>query len=198
MGAIIIALLVLIPIYIFSEERVMYLKQAGELKGELSQVDVWLPVLLYGLEILLGMPTFFLGLAFIHYISMKREARKLTREVDMEHELRKLTIETYYRYINAFDEYNRAAGNGTRERFLIPPNKALRDLLIAEFGYDPTRSQGPETDQPLDVGQASPPGGTDAPNPLQRTGQEQPGAERRVEDLLNIVDQRIDEQNRNI
>jgi hypothetical protein len=195
MGAIFITLLVLIPIYLLSQERVMFLKQAGELSENFSPADLWIPVMLYGLEILLGMPASFIGIALIHYLSLRSERGNLTREMDMEQELRKHTIETYYRYIDALDKYNREAGNGRRERFLIPPNTALRDLLINEFGYDPTRSEGPETDNPSNGGKA---GGAMPPNPQQRSGQGEPAAERRVEDLLNIVDQQIDGQNRNL
>lgn len=200
-GGFFVSLLVEVPIYLFSQERVELLQQAGELTETVSRTDLWLPPLLYGLEILLGMPTFFAAVALVHLLSLRWHRSHLSRERDGELTLRSRAVETEFGYLHALDAYNRLAQqNGTRERFPIPPNAPLRRLLVEEFGYDPTH---PDAQRPQEAG---PPPGDAQPSPPReaspadhgRNGQNGSGADQRVDDLLNLMDQQISDNNRGL
>jgi phosphate/sulfate permease len=202
----IIGFLFLSGIYHASSLRVRLMESAGELPS--NDFHVFIPVILYGLEILLGIPTFFLIVWLINWISTRMQIKKLTQARDQELVLRGSAIRKYTDYLSDLDFYNDwARHNGRPSRPLIPPNSELRRLLVDEFGYDPTertRHDSPTTNDDDTHNQDE--NSQDETNDVPQSAHEEPVSDPvsnpnevdRVNDLINLIDEQINKANKNI
>jgi len=196
MGALLAAVF-LCGIYLASRERVLLQEQAGELPQG-ATLQEYLPVILYGIDILLGIPTFFVMAALWGVWRNRRLTGTLSAARGRMLDLRRIAVSTYSEYLGRLVDYNASASNN-RKRALVPPNQVLRQLLTDEFGYDPTsngHASSPENERP--VTPPVPPTNDDVPpaagtaNPSQ---QESNGSERE-QDLLSLLDEQINIANR--
>ncbi len=198
------ALVLLVLIYYASQARVEYLIDAGELEdGFASTYHLYLPVLLYVFEIILGMPAAFFIVCMRHVSGVRKLPKELTKNRDDELTLQYAAIHEYTHYLTALSEYNGwAREHNEPERPLIPPSPKLRRLLD-EIGYDHMREGGlPGSDHEAHGHSAN---GTPTSNMQASTGEgagagtssaQSQGA--RIEDLLNLMDDRIDQANRDL
>lgn len=189
-----VAAVFLCGIYLASRERVLLQTQAGELP-EGAMLQEYLPVILYAVDILLGIPTFFC----IAGLWAFWRNRKLTSTLSLERgrvlDLRRIAVSTYSEYLGRLADYNTAASNH-RQRALVPPNQVLRQLLIDEFGYDPTSNGNASpsaNDQPVPPtnGDVSPVASSASASPEESKGSD------REQDLLSLLDEQINNANRN-
>lgn len=181
--------------YLISAKRVKLLQQAGELTTASASLQQWLPVGLFGAEVLLGIPSFFFMAFLFDFIRSSRLRRQLTKERSDELELRRACIQLRSDYgaaVTIFNSWAEKAGKPVRS--IIPANEALREILEKEFGR-------PDSDTPT----SAPPHSDDqtapkAPAPGPRGGPTSPeshaaNGNHQVDDLLNLVDQGIDGRN---
>lgn len=198
------ALALLVLVYYASHARVEYLIGAGELEeGFATNYHLYLPVLLYAFEIMLGMPAAFFIVCMRHVSHVRKLTKELTKNRDDELTLQYAAIREYAYYPVVLSEYNRWAREHNKpERPLNPPSPKLRRLLD-EIGYDRIREAcRPGSDHeahrhgangmPASNAQASTGEGADAgTSPAQSQGA-------RIQDLLNFMDDRIDQTNRDL
>lgn len=198
MGAL-IATLFLSGIYLASRERVLLQEQAGELPSG-AMLQEYLPVCLYAVDILLGIPTFF----FVAWLWTSWRNRKLTKTLDRERgrvlDLRRIAVSKYSEYLTKLAEYNSTRPSHP-SRALVPPNKVMRLLLIDEFGFDPTSQGGasPLGNEPETSVKVSPPN-DDVPQQggTASTIQSEMRESEREQDLLSLLDEQINSANRTI
>jgi len=185
---ILVGLIVVVAIWIISQERVELLKAAGELNAVASTSDIYLPVVLYGVEIMLGIPTFYFAIWLYDLRRVRKLRKQLTLQRDLALTLRASAIQNYTTYMSALDEYNSwRTENGKPKWVLIPVNLHLKRLLVKEFGYDPTETDGlprPEN------GASGEQHGDPPPDDGAGDGQ--------VDDLINVLDQEIADKNRSL
>ena len=204
-----IALLFLFGIYIASHERIKLLKAAGELPPN-ADFQIWLPVILYGAEILMGMPAFFCLVWACRWACMRRLETEHTRARRDDQTLRQAAIENYANYLAEVEESNgRARENGRPLALLVPPSQALRALLAEEWGYDPTSGDDPRFPPnghfPTNPNGSEPPS-TEPPSAPEgasveandSAGSQEEGQSSREKDLLNLLDEQIENQNRGL
>lgn len=170
-----------------SRARVAWMRQAGELVGDGFQV--YLPAILYAVEILLGIPTLFVVVWVYSVIRVRRARLALSRERDRALTLRSSALGRYAEYVSALDQYNDSARRrGCPERRVIPAGEPLRILLTEEFQEAGPAPDG-EHNQPNGVAS----GPTPAREPRPANDGEQPSGastdgQDRVNDLLNLMD----------
>ena len=117
-----------------SRARVVWMQQAGDLEGSGDMFQVYLPVILYGAEIALGIPALFMVVVGYSLLRVRRARSLISRERDKYLQLRHGAVRTYTTYIARFDEYNVwARQQGRPERRVIPPNRELQQLLVSQF-----------------------------------------------------------------
>jgi hypothetical protein len=199
---IVVAALVEGAIYFLSAERVKLMTAAGEIPDGLAEMQIWLPVILFAIDIALGLPAFFVVLTGYHTLRLRRRRAMFTILRDQEIVLQRSAVKQYTDYMGDWEAYNRwATQRGMGERLLVPPCSALRALLVDDYGHDPTRSDA--TPRPESPGQVSTevtshdgpvrPAGDDA-----APGSAETGRDNRVDELLNLVDEQIAKSNRSI
>lgn len=139
-----VAIIFLTLIYGVSLYRVELLKEAGEDPGGLLQL--YLPVILYAVEIGLGMPAFFVLVCLQKRAQLQRSRIAFAEAKRHELTLRQAAIELYTQYLDDYRHYNAWADQKQQPRaLLVLPNTELRQLLPQEWGYDPTRgTSGPD------------------------------------------------------
>ncbi|MCG3157894.1 MAG: hypothetical protein DKINENOH_04530 [bacterium] len=198
MGAL-IATLFLSGIYLASRERVLLQVQAGELPSG-AMLQEYLPVILYAVDILLGIPTFF----FIAWLWTFWRNRKLTKTLDRERgcvlDLRRIAVSKYSEYLTKLAEYNATRPSHPR-RALVPPNNAMRQLLIDEFGFDPTLQGGASPPENKPLAPVDVPPQNDNRPPTEGTVDTSPPENKesqREQDLLSLLDEQINSANRTL
>lgn len=195
----------LFAIYLISEQRVEYLKAAGELNED--RIQAYLPIALYAMEILFGIPAYFFLVWCQNLVTQRRKTRELTKARDFELILRDSAIQSYTAYMSKLVEYNQMIkGKGIPPRAMIPSNKSMRQLLIDEFGFDPTKTDshsdsdsGDESSDsyvPVDSGPVNPPQSSAGNGPDNNS--EDHHQDSRINDLLNLMDDQIDHANTSI
>ena len=191
---VVIAAVVIVAIYYLSRKRVELLQAAGEAPAVGFQT--YLPVALYAIEILLGIPTFFCTMWAYAVLRTRLLRSKYTWEKRNEDTLRRAAVEKATSYFAALSSYNSsAAAHGKVELVMIPLGKDLRFLLQEEWGYDPTNGTSPTVrmtgfEAPL---------GADSGNPAGGNGdQGEKGDGSREQDLLNLLDEQINKENRGL
>lgn len=196
-----VGIVFLFGIYLASRLRVELLNAAGEQRGE--DFQIWLPVVLYGVEILLGIPAVYIAKWGYLTIRQRLFTKALTSAKDDEDDLRQIAISLYSDYMTALAEYNPwAERQGKPSRPLLPPGAALQALLVQEWRYDPTTGAHPEprsngSSQPNGSGTAPGTNGTSPGNSGQGAVSGNGGGSRE-EDLLNLLDEQINRQNRGL
>src|SRR5207249_4776395 len=106
-------------------------------------MQTWLPVALFGVDIVLGLPASFIVVSGYHVLRLRHMRTTRTVRRDQENILRRSAVRLYTDYLADLCEYNRlTAQRGMEGRMLVPPCAELRDFLIADFGHDPTRADG--------------------------------------------------------
>jgi hypothetical protein len=192
-------------IYVASRIRVELQQEAGEAADGAFQI--YLPVVLYLLDIILGISAFFFIVCCYNFVRMKRQSLKLARARDGERNLQHAAIQRYFHYLEGLREYNdRAPVGGGAEAILINPNQALRQLLIQEFGYDPTLDDTARAQRPVRPSEPSSRPETETPTrtpdlPTQdreARAIQVDGSEDRLNDLTSLLDEQINYQNRGI
>jgi hypothetical protein len=133
-----LAIIFLALIYGVSSYRVELLKEAGEDSGGVLQL--YLPVILYAVEIGLGMPAFFVLVCLQKRAQLQRSRTAFAEAKRHELTLRQAAIEQYTQYLDDYASYNAWTDQKQQPRaLLVLPNAELRQLLPPEWGYDPTR-----------------------------------------------------------
>jgi hypothetical protein len=130
-----------VGLYLLSRKRVELQVITGESHGVIADFHVFLPTILFAIEVMLGMPTFFIIVAGYHWIRLERRRALRTRLLDQETIITRSAITKYVTYMNDYNVW--ISRNAGQPWLFIPPCRPLRDLLIAEFGYDPTRGNDP-------------------------------------------------------
>jgi hypothetical protein len=197
----IIGTLFLIGIYLSSRKRVELLEGAGELPG--ASFQVYLPVILYAIEIILGIFAFFLIVITWVLFRMYRRRKQLSRVRDLEISLRQSAIKRYMNYAAQIARYNEWAIQNKQPQIpVIPPNQKLRELLDNELEWNSIKVGGEKpTDSvralpaPSESGRSTP--RVIAPDTNLSTLKENEEGDR-VNDLINLVDEVVSRENRSL
>jgi hypothetical protein len=199
---VIVALLFLTGIYLASQTRVEFLRAAEETPD--VHFQLYLPVVLYNVEILLGMPTVFFLTWAVALLRMRKHRKTLTQARDYELVVRQSAIKKYTEYMARLGEYNQwAERHGRPQRSVVPANRSLRNLLTEEFGHDPIQGDdhhnaGDSQRSPRpSTGEATSGQGRDTSSNL-HDGVNEDRGEQRVQDLLNLIDEQIDDHNHSL
>lgn len=200
----IVALLFLGGIYLVSRHRVELLNAAGEMRNDSFQI--WLPVILYGVELMLGIPTFFFAIWVYTWLHTRSQRKRFSRARMNELALRESAVEAYTTYLREFEVFNRYASRTDRvEAYLVPPNSDLRNIL-EESGYNlalgdndhpsPNASADTRREYVAASSPNQPAPKVNAPHII--APQNGHHDNRREEDLLALLDESIDSQNRGL
>lgn len=213
----VIAITVLYGTFLLSQQRVDLQQGAGQDPAASFSFDVYLPTILSGFLILLGIP-FAFWLTCLHGIARERWLRTaMAKAKRHEDTLRQAAIQHYTSYHHELSEYNTWAGQRQRPgAFVVPANKDLRRVLTEEWGFDPTQPGASQPDSPpaqapsipVDADKRAPAGGDGAPPQPERGSEQQPAPRSepqaqqtqndssREADLLGLLDAQIAAQNR--
>lgn len=194
-------IIILSLIFLASWQRVAYMEQAGEVAED--SYHQYLPVILYAFEIFLGLPALFVFLWIHARLKYKDQTKKLTQMRGLVILLRRTAIRYYTDYLSQLEAYNHWAGQHQElPRTTIVPNQELRQLLIEEFGYDPTQGEDNPPTVEVDMNDEPPlrPSGhhhqpSDSGQEQENGGDDENG---RLHDLMNLMDERIDKENKEI
>jgi hypothetical protein len=217
----VLGILFLYGVYRASQYRVDLLHAAGQ--DKVGAFHVYLPVILYGVEIYSGMSTVFSLFCLLYVWQARRSQTTLAKAKRSEDTLRQAAIQAYTSYLHGYNAYSAGAVQQRRpEPILVPANGHLRRILT-EGGYDllqPGASQpdSPPTQDPstpVDAYERAPAGGDGAPPQPERGPEQQPHPEpdigimddppghrvtpndsTREADLLGLLDAQIAAQNR--
>jgi hypothetical protein len=199
-----LGIIFLYAIYSVSTMRIKLMQESGDISGTAAGFHVYIPVILYFVEIIFGIPVFL----FIHWIcnlvNIRNLRKKFAQERDQEIILGQVAIKDYEEYVAQLGEYNSSQELDSRPpRPPIPPNRILRRLLTESGHYDMTdmeeqpvqRRRTPSDHNPNDSG-----GPAAAEDTL--AGQDnmppEDDEDSRIDDLTNLMDDRISDQNRGI
>ncbi len=192
----VVGLLILAGVYYASLKRVQLLEAAGELPD--ADFQIYLPVVLYGIEILLGIPTFFCVVWAFQQRTANRLQLELTAAKRQEQVLIRDAAQGWEGYMIEHRVFNRNARiNGKQEVDPILPSSDLHAALEAYYGPDAT-SEGRAGNVDSESNN-TPAGGNGVPGG--QTNGAKPGLngkESREEDLLNLLDEQIEDQNRGL
>lgn len=130
----IVGAIFLAGIYYLSIERVRLQQLAGEAVDD-SILSIWMPVVLYGVEILLGIPAFFALLWGICRYNLRRYGKERSRRMGELEALVDSALETRGEYVIALQEYNAwAQANGKLTRPAVSEDTALTALIAKRTG----------------------------------------------------------------
>ena len=182
--------LLLTGIVYASQARVELLQAAGERVEGISQtLDLYLPVVLYGLEILFGMPALYVTVALRNLLHVRMQTKELTKVRDAELVLKSNAIKKYMSYVSGLNSFNTwAQDQRESERPLLPANKALRLLLNDELDYNLININENYESAEQENGQIDP---QNSMNASQNIPEDNP----RVNDLIDVLDDQIDARN---
>ncbi|KAA3658586.1 MAG: hypothetical protein DWQ10_10905 [Calditrichaeota bacterium] len=186
----IIAAVLLAGIYSASQARVGLLQVAGEVEEGFSHtLHLFLPVILYALEILFGMPALYFLIAMRNLTHVRTQTKELTLFRDAELVLKSSVLEKYTAYVAGLNTFNTwAQEQGEPAIPMLPVNQALRNLLNDELNYNSVNSNvdvehNAENSDPIDN-----------PNATMETHQMSTD-DSRVNDLIDVLDSQIDAHN---
>ncbi len=169
-------------VFVFSRYRVHLMTESGDLPvGFDAQVQLWLPVALFGVDIVLGIPAWLFVMGIYQWAKLHSLGRQLTRWNNLDHEIVEQAISSWDRYVATVDGANR---NGKPAGRPLPPSPELR-VLLWEYQQQPEEAPGDSSEAEASV---------DAPGPAAAP----PADGRRVDDLVAALDEEIAQKNRGI
>jgi hypothetical protein len=203
-----LGIIFLAGIYFASRTRVELMKMSGDLSKTTASFHVYIPVILYFVEILFGIPAFLFMLWICNLANIRKLRRNLAQERDQEIIINQAAIKDYEEYIAQLGEYNSSLElDGRPPRPPIPPNRVLRRLLVdsghydvADMGNQPTHRRRTPSDNTHDEMNPQPTGESESQE-TRDNAQMEDNEDSRIDDLTNLLDNlddRISNQNRGI
>jgi hypothetical protein len=191
----IVGLLILAGVYYASLKRVELLEAAGELPD--ADFQIYLPVVLYGVEILLGIPAFFYAVWVFQQRIANTSRSELTKARRQEQMLIHDAATAWEAYMNDLIAFNRTARiNRKQEIDPVLPSSDLRAVLVAYYGPDGVSDERGSKIAAESNGTPSGENGAGGQTNGAKPGMK--GKENREEDLLNLLDEQIEDQNRGL
>lgn len=197
-----IGLLFMVGIFLASQERVRLLREAKQVSEGTFQA--YLPVVLYGVEILLGIPAFFCIVWIYGWLRLKKLRVELTEAKNAEITVRQSAVADYMLYMKEFESRNEwLEKRGRTVGLRVPPNEALRQLFVEEFGRDPFNTDNSSTEKDDSPKSQSDPGTSPGMERSQSkvSGEVPPdyaGRNNQVDDLIKIIDDQNEQFNRTL
>ncbi|MEK7396743.1 MAG: hypothetical protein AAB116_07380 [Candidatus Poribacteria bacterium] len=200
----ILGFIFLVGIYVVSRMRVELMQKAGDISGTTANFHVYIPPILFFMEIIFGIPVFLFILWICNWVNIRNLGKRFAQERDQEIILSQATISEYEEYVAQLGEYNSSQElDGRPPRPPIPPNRILRRLLTESGHYDMADMEEQPVQRPRTPSDHIPndrvdPTATEATSAGQDNIPPEDDEDSRIDDLINQMDDRISDQNRGI
>lgn len=166
-------------VYLVSRHRVELMRQDGELAAGVVPFQTWLPVMLFGFDLMLGIPAWLCVLATLEWLQRRRLTRRYNELRRLEIDVRGQALAMHHRTRR---EQGRSGGSGSNDPPVCPELRALLDAEADNaHGNNGSRAQTNSSRHAEDA--------PDEPIRPERN---------REDDLVDVLDETIAERNRSV